>query len=106
MCQGGDFTQDNGRGGRSIYGNKFPDESFMLHHMGPGVRAEQAGTEGHHAGVRVGSCRRVCKGVHCCPHDAPDQCMERLFPSNRQTLNRPELLLVSVLMLILCQDDP
>ena len=38
VCQGGDFTQDNGRGGRSIYGNKFPDESFMLHHMGPGVR--------------------------------------------------------------------
>ena len=39
VCQGGDFTQDNGRGGRSIYGNKFADESFMLHHMGPGVRS-------------------------------------------------------------------
>ena len=38
VCQGGDFTRDNGTGGRSIYGNKFPDESFMLHHMGPGVR--------------------------------------------------------------------
>ena len=41
VCQGGDFTQDNGRGGRSIYGNKFADESFMLHHMGPGVRYVQ-----------------------------------------------------------------
>ncbi len=38
VCQGGVFTQDNGMGGRSIYGNKFADESFMLHHMGPGVR--------------------------------------------------------------------
>lgn len=35
--KGGDFTADNGTGGRSIYGNRFADENFNLRHAGEGI---------------------------------------------------------------------
>ena len=37
MLHGGDFTNFNGTGGKSIYGTKFADENFVKRHDRPGL---------------------------------------------------------------------
>lgn len=37
MIQGGDITRGDGRGGESVYGDNFEDETFAIKHDRPGI---------------------------------------------------------------------
>ena len=54
MCQGGDFTNHDGTGGRSIYGEKFADENFSS--STPGRASSRWRTRARHNGSQFFLC--------------------------------------------------
>lgn len=58
MIQGGDFTEGNGTGGESIYGEKFEDENFEKIHDKPFLLSMA------NAGPGESNSRAIMRNVH------------------------------------------